>query len=217
MDIELARFNMIEQQVRPWNVLDQRVLDSLNRVSRENFVPEEYRALAFADMNIPIGDGQVMMQPKVEARMIQALDLKSTDKVLEIGTGTGYTTALLASLANDVESVEIREPFALMARNNLQQSGFENVAVVIEDASKGWSSGFKLDCIFISGSFIELPDAYPNSLPIGGRLVAVTGEDPLMSAILITRTGESSWTTNSLFETSLPALDNIEQPERFIF
>ena len=217
MDVERAKFNMVEQQIRPWNVLNQQVLETMTTVPRENFVPAQYRNLAFADINIPIGDGQVMMQPKVEAKLLQALDLQSSDTVLQIGTGTGFTTALLATLGQRVESVEIRDQFVSFSRDNLSRNCIDNVEVVHGDASHGWSSGTVYDCIFISGSVIDLPDSYRHMLAVGGRLVAIVGEDPVMNAIVIKQSEQSIWETTHLFETQLPALNNIKQPDRFVF
>jgi len=217
MDIDRAKFNMVEQQIRPWNVIDQQVLNTMSAVERDRFVPEQYRELAFADINIPIGDGQVMLQPKVEARLIQALELKKTDTVLQIGAGTGHVAALLANLCAQVDAVDIRDQFVSLATSNLQANGFENVRVFHGDASQGWESETRYDCIFISGSFIHLPQAFALSLPVGGRLTAFVGEHPLMDAIIIRRTGESVWDTSCLFETSIQPLDHIDQPDRFVF
>ncbi len=208
---------MVEQQIRPWNVIDQQVLDTMSCVERDRFVPEQYRELAFADINIPIGDGQVMLQPKVEARLIQALRLTQTDTVLQIGAGTGHVAALLANLCGQVHAVDIRDQFASLASANLQANGFENVDVFQGDASQGWESDIRYNSIFISGSFIHLPDTFAQSLAVGGRLVCFVGEHPLMDAIEIHRTSESTWNTTYLFETSIPALDNIDQPDRFVF
>ena len=217
MDIGLAKFNMVEQQIRTWNVLDPEVLDTFNAVPRENFVAKEYRHLAFADMQVPIGDGQVMMQPKVEARLLQALAPRPNELALEIGTGTGYVAALIAHTALEVHTVECRSQFVNRARNNLANNHFNNVEVIPGDAGKGWQSEIDYHMIFVSGSVIELPDSYRQLLCIGGRLVAVIGEEPVMSAVLITRVGVDRWKTESLFETVLPPLDNIEQPDRFLF
>ncbi len=217
MDIELAKFNMVEQQIRPWNVLNQQVLETMTTVPRENFVPLQHRALAFADINIPIGDRQVMLQPKVEARLLQALELQRSDSVLQIGTGTGFVAALLATLAKQVESVEIRTDFASQAQNNLSRNGIDNVNVVQGDASQGWRSEQSYDCIFVSGSVVALPDSFIHALNDGGRLVAIVGEDPVMNAVLVERVGAAKWDTAYLFETHLPPLDNIVKPDQFEF
>ena len=217
MDIGLAKFNMVEQQIRTWNVLDSDVLDTFKAVPRENFVAKEHRHLAFADMQVPIGDGQVMMQPKVEARLLQALAPRPDELALEIGTGTGYVAALLAHTALEVHTVECRSQFVTLSRSNLTNNHFNNVEVIPGDAGKGWQSEIDYHMIFVSGSVIELPDSYRQLLCIGGRLVAIIGEEPVMSAVLITRVGVDRWETESLFETLLAPLDNIEQPDRFLF
>ena len=217
MDLGRAKFNMVEQQIRPWNVLNPQVLETMTTVPRENFVPQKYRHMAFADMNIPIGDGQVMMQPKVEARLLQALEPSSNDIVLEIGTGTGHVAALLAHQGEHVMTVEIRPEFVSLAKENLFQNNTGNVEVIHGDGAVGWQSDIEFDCIFISGSVIELTDAYRELLTIGGRLVAIVGEEPVMSAILVERSGKAAWKTTYLFETHLPPLDNIPQPDRFVF
>ena len=217
MDIEQAKFNMVEQQIRPWNVLNPKVLKAVSAVPRENFVPKEHHELSFVDMNIPIGDNQVMMQPKVEARMLQALEPDSNHVVLEIGSGTGYMAALLAYCAKFVETVEIRPVFIDLASNNLAENQINNVQVVEGDGGQGWQSDHQYDCIFLSGSVIELPDSYRELLNVGGRLVAIIGEEPIMNAVLVEKTGPVTWKTTYLFETVLPALDNIVQPSRFVF
>ena len=217
MDLELAKFNMVEQQIRPWMVLDPHILETMSAVPRENFVPQEYRHLAFADMNIPIGDDQVMMQPKVEARLLQALTPEKDDVALEIGTGTGHVAALLAHCVFDVHSIECRAQFVDLAKRNLAENNVVNVEVIHGDAGQGWNSDIDYNCIFISGSVIELPQSFRELLCIGGRLVAVIGEGSIMDAVLITRTEHADWETEYLFETHLPALDNIDQPDRFVF
>ena len=217
MDLELAKFNMVEQQIRPWMVLDPHILETMSAVPREHFVPQEYRHLAFADMNIPIGDDQVMLQPKVEARLLQALTPGKDDVALEIGTGTGHVAALLAHCVFDVHSIECRAQFVDLARRNLAGNNVVNVEVIHGDAGQGWDSDIDYNCIFISGSVIELPQSFRELLCIGGRLVAVIGEGSIMDAVLITRTEHADWETEYLFETHLPALDNIDQPDRFVF
>lgn len=215
--MEVAKVNMVEQQIRPWNVLDETVLEIMQEAPREKFVPPQFKRLAYADMNIPIGDNQVMMQPKLEARMLQALAPKNHELALEIGTGTGFTAALLALLAKRVQTVELRENLATSARKNLSESQVMNVEVVQGDGAQGWETDFEPDCIWISGSLPELPDTYKEMLSVGGRLAAVIGTEPMMSAILIERLGKTSWQTFSLFETHLPALDNIPQKNTFVF
>lgn len=217
MDLELAKFNMVEQQIRPWMVLNPHILATMSAVPRESFVPQEHRHLAFADMNIPIGDNQVMMQPKVEARLLQALAPDSNDLALEIGTGTGHVAALLARCVLDVHSIECRPQFVDLAKQNLAENGVVNVEVIHDDAGQGWESEIDYHCIFVSGSVIELPQSYRELLCIGGRLVAIIGDGSIMDAVLVTRTGRADWETEYLFETHLPALDNIFQPDRFVF
>ena len=217
MDLQRARFNMVEQQIRPWNVLDRSVLDAVMAVPRENFVPEQFRHLAFADMNLPIGSGQVMMQPKVEARMLQELEPEPTDRALLIGAGTGYMTALVARLVAEVQSVELRSEFVAMAQDNLTANNVSNATVTEGDGGDGWDAEFAPDCLIIAGSMPVLSDHFKTALAIGGRLVAVVGQDPVMNAVLVVRHGESLWHTRSLFETSLPALDNVFVPSEFVF
>ena len=217
MNMEQAKYNMIEQQIRPWSVLDPRILETIEAVPRDDFVPAQYRHLAFADMNIPIGDGQAMLPPKVEARMLQALEPKPYDIVLEIGTGTGFTAALLAHRTQYVKTVEIREEFVATATENLERNEFLNVESVCGDGSQGWESDMEYDCISISGSFIELPDSYRELLAVGGRLAVILGQDPVMEAVLIERTGARAWKTTSLFETHVALLDNAWQPNPFVF
>lgn len=206
MNIEQARFNMIEQQIRPWEVLDPSVLDLLFVVKREDFAPAAYRALAFADMELPIGQGQVMLAPKVEAKLLQELAVKKTDKVLEIGTGSGYMAALLAARADHVVSVEINAELAATARENLERAGVRNVTVETGDGGQGWSQRGPYDVIVISGSLPVLPDAFLKQLRVGGRLAAIVGEAPVMEAQLITCTAEGVYNTINLFETVVPPL-----------
>lgn len=217
MNLETAKFNMVEQQIRPWNVLDETILTAVKEVPRENFVPAEYKSLAFADINIPIGYSQVMMQPKVEARMIQAISPKLNDLVLEIGTGTGFTAALLARLSRHVETIELKTEFVELAKKQLSDNKVENVDVVEGDGALGWSMDIQPDCVFIAGSLPKLPDAYRQMLAIGGRLVSIIGEEPVMSAVLVERLGKSSWQTTSLFETHIPPLDNVPRENSFDF
>lgn len=221
MDKEQARFNMIQQQIRPAEVLDQRVLDTIARMPREDFVPEAYRELAFSDTNIPLGayanKGQVMMKPIMEARILQALDIQPEDKILEIGTGSGYFTALLAALAGQVHSVEIDTVLLGQAEAKLAAHNITNVSLHPGDAARGWEQGNPYDAIAITGSLPILPEAYKQSLSIGGRLVAIVGSAPVMEAVLITRVAEDQWASEALFETDFPPLENAEQPEAFVF
>jgi len=217
MDFEQARFNMIESQVRTWDVLDQTVLDLIATVKRENFVANEYRPLAFADMRIPLGHGEVMLTPKLEARMLQELGLTPDDKVLEIGTGSGYVTALLCSLARTVVSIEIIPEFTAAARIRLEAADFGNATLDVADAAKGWEQAAPYDAILLTGSVPELPDDFRRQLTIGGRLFAVVGDEPVMTATLITRVTETDYTTAGLFETCIPPLRNVLKHERFTF
>lgn len=215
MNLDQARHNMIEQQIRPWEVLDQRVLDLLSTVPREDFVPSAYRNLAFADMNIPLGEGQVMMSPKVEARILQALNLQDHETVLEVGTGSGYVTALLANLAKRVISVDINPDMTRQAGEKLAAHGITNVTLETGDAALGWDAHAPYDAIVITGSLPLLPDNFKQTLNVGGRLLAIVGDSPAMGVLLITRVGDAEWAQETLFETDLPALINAPQPERF--
>lgn len=217
MNLEQARFNMVEQQIRPWDVLDPAVLDLLFELPREKFVPEQHRALAFADLEIPLGHGEVMLAPKLEARMLQELGIRPTDKILEVGTGSGYMTALLARLGGHVVSVEIVPELKAFAEKNLKDHHIINVTLEQGDASRGWPQHGPYDAIVLTGSVPVLPDAFQASLAPGGRLLAVVGEAPVMTARLITRVGEQSFSSVGLFETCIPALRNAQQPERFVF
>ena len=214
MNLENARFNMIEQQIRPWEVLDQRVLDLLNELPRENFVPQRYRKLAYADTTIPLGDEQVMMPPRVEARILQGLNIQADETVLEVGTGSGYVTALLASLAEHVYSVDIIAEMTRTAGEKLADHGIINVTLETGDAARGWDAHAPYDVIVITGSLPLLPNNFKQALNIGGRLLAIVGDAPAMDVVLITRVGESEWTQETLFETDLPALINAPEPER---
>lgn len=217
MNIEQARFNMIEQQIRPWDVLDPAVLDLLSVVKRENFAPAAYKNLAFADMEIPIGDGQVMLAPKIEAKMLQELAIKNTDKILEIGTGSGYMAALLAARAEHVVTVESRPEIAEMAKQNLQEAGVNNVSIEIGDGVEGWAARGPYDAIVVSGSLPSLPDALLKQLRIGGRMTIVVGQSPVMEAQLITCTAENTYNAVTLFETVIPALDGTDSKDIFAF
>ncbi len=217
MDVEKARFNMIESQIRTWDVLDQAVLDLLFTVKREEFVPPQYRSLAFADMEIPLGHGEVMLTPKLEARMLQSLALTTADKVLEVGTGSGYVTALLAGQAGHVVSVERIAEFSHAAARRLAGHDLRNVTLEVGDAASGWSPFAPYDAILLTGSVPLLPEAFKAQLALGGRLLAVIGEPPVMTATLITRLTDTAWNSAGLFETCIPPLRNIRQPERFVF
>lgn len=217
MNMEQARFNMIEQQIRTWEVLDPAVLDLLGRVPREDFVPAKYRKLAFADLAIPLGHEQVMMAPKVEGRVLQALGIQPEDSVLEVGTGSGYLTALLASLAQHVYSVDIYPEFKAPTQQKLAARGLSNVTVETGDAAPGWTQHGPYDVIVITGSFPLYPEHYQRSLRINGRMFVIVGQAPAMEALLITRMGEADWMRESLFETDIPALINAPLPQPFVF
>jgi len=221
MNIEQARFNMIEQQIRPWEVLDPTVLDLLSVVKREAFVPAVHKDLAFADVEIPLGskgiNGQTMLAPRIEARILQELAIKAKDKVLEIGTGSGYMAALLAARAEFVYTVEIDPELLDLARRNLQQAGIANVSVDLGDAAQGWPLYAPYDVIVVSASTPVLPESMLKQLKIGGRLVAVVGETPAMQMQLVTRTEENAYTTINVFETVVAPLVNATQREKFVF
>jgi protein-L-isoaspartate(D-aspartate) O-methyltransferase len=217
MDVERARINMIESQIRTWGVLDQAVLDLLLEIKREEFVPPQYRALAFADMELPLGHGEVMLAPKLEARLAQELALTKADKVLEVGTGSGYEAALLAGLAGQVVTVERIQEFSHEAARRLAGHDIRNVTLEIGDAANGWPRRAPYDAILLTGSVPVLPDAFKNQLAPGGRLLAVIGEEPVMTATLITRISDAAFSSTGLFETCIAPLRNVEQPERFVF
>lgn len=216
MDMEQARFNMIEQQIRPWEVLDPEVLGLLAAVKREVFVPEALTLLAFADLELPIGHGQTMLPPKIEARILQEVGVRNTDIVLEVGTGSGHMAALLASKAEYVHSVEIDPVLAEIARRNLRHAGVVNVSVETGDASQGWSGPSPYDVIVISGSLPELPDVFLQQLKLGGRLAAFIGEAPVMEAQLIIRTADKAFNTINLFETVVAPLTT-RKCQSFVF
>ena len=219
MNLEQARANMVEQQIRPWEVLDQDVLDLLYAVPREEFVPREYRNLAFTDMEIPLGKapGERMWAPKVEAKVLQELALKRTDRVLEIGTGSGYLTALLAHRAAQVISVEINPQIADFGRANIERHGVDNVTVEVADAARGFSTGAPYDVVVLTGSVPLLPRAFLDCLIPGGRTFAVVGEAPVMTAKLVSCATPGSFRTVELFETVVAPLVNCERPSHFRF
>jgi protein-L-isoaspartate(D-aspartate) O-methyltransferase len=216
MDIEQARFNMVEQQIRTWDVLDQNVLDLLFTLRREEFVPAACRALAFADLEIPLGDGETMWTPKMEARVLQELELAGTESVLEIGTGSGYLTALLASRAGDVTSVEINPRLAAEARPRLARAGLRRIELVVGDGAQGYGSE-RYDAIVLTGSTPLVPESLVQQLNPGGRLFAVVGDAPAMTARILRRTESGAVATTDLFETVIAPLKNAAQPPRFRF
>jgi protein-L-isoaspartate(D-aspartate) O-methyltransferase len=215
MDYEQARYNMIEQQVRPWDVLDQRVLDVMTTLPREAFVQEKYCSLAFADISIPLGHDQVMMAPKLEGRVLQALAIQPEDTVLEIGTGSGYLTACLAKLGKHVTSWEIFPDLSETAQVSLAEQDIDNVTLEIGDATSGIADDARYDVIAVTGSVPVLQQQFQANLKAGGRLFVITGKPPIMEAVLITRLDADSWAQESLFETSLPPLVNATEPRRF--
>ena len=219
MDLNQARFNMIEQQIRPWEVLDPQVLELLSVVHREDFVPLAHKALAFVDMEIPLGaaPNQVMLAPRVQARLLQDLVVKKTDKVLEIGTGSGFMAALLAHQAAHVLSLEIDATIATQAQSNLQKVGVTNVAVRHADGSQGAAADGPFDVILLSGSVAEVPAALLQQLTVGGRLAAIVGDEPMMRTTLISRTSENSWTTTEPWDCNAPRLSGFAEHSRFQF
>ena len=221
-DFEKARYNMVEQQVRTWDVLDQSVLDLLFVVKREDFVPPAYRALAFADMEVPLtidgwASGESMWAPKVEARFLQELAIRRHDRVLEIGTGSGYMAALLAHKADDVISVEIEARLKAFAEANLRRAGIHNVRLQLDDASRGFAPSAPYDVIVVTGSLPVMPPELTDQLKVGGRLAAIVGDDPAMVAQITTRVTADGYDTVKLFETSAKPLRNALRPSSFRF
>jgi len=217
MNFEQARFNMVEQQIRPWEVLDSRILSLLESIHREDFVPVRYRKLAFADLAVPLACSQVMMRPKIEGRMLQALELDADETVLEIGTGSGFVTACLAALAKHVISVEIHQELHEEAAVKLKDKGADNVELFVGDVMSGWQPEQAHDVVVVTGSVQTVPEAFLGWVNPGGRLFVVTGESPAMEARLLKRLDATEWTAESLFETDLPRLVNAEQPPEFEF
>lgn len=217
MNVEQARFNMIEQQIRPWDVLDAEVLRLLSVVKREDFVPLAHKALAFADMEIPLGHGQCMLAPRLEARMMQDAAVLPREKVLEIGAGSGYMAALLAHQAQRVVSLEINPALAEMARTNLQKAGITNADVRVFDGAAGAPGEAPFDVIVLSGSVAEVPQNLLAQLKIGGRLVGIVGVDPMMRATVVTRHSETSYTTTQPWDTVAPRLQGFPEPSSFRF
>lgn len=219
MNLEQARLNMIEQQIRTWDVLDLDVLRTLVAVRREAFVPAAYQTLAFVDTEIPLPQGENMLSPKLEARLLQEAAVQAHESVLEIGAGSGYMAALLAHHAKQVITVEIDPELKALAEKNLAGYGIGNVSVLLGDGARGWSSSGsqQFDVIMISGSLPVMPDAYLHQLRTGGRILAVIGEAPVMSACMITRVSGDAWDTVKLFETSIKPLRNAEKPSAFRF
>jgi protein-L-isoaspartate(D-aspartate) O-methyltransferase len=217
MNLEQARYNMVEQQVRPWEVLDQEVLDLLLTIRREDFVPPASIKLAYAETSIPLGHGAAMLTPALEAKFLQALQLRKSDKVLEIGTGSGYMAALLGARSDHVYSVEIEPALAARARESLKHECADNVTVIEGDGAEGWPAQAPYDAIVLSGSVAQIPEALLAQLKIGGRLMAVVGDAPLMQARLVTCVAEGQFQSVNLFETSIPRLRNVPERGKFTF
>jgi protein-L-isoaspartate(D-aspartate) O-methyltransferase len=221
MNLEQARSNMVEQQIRPWEVLDQDVLDLLYAVPREEFVPRAWRNLAFSDMEIPLKeqarDGEKMWAPKIEARVLQALAPKRTERVLEVGTGSGYLAALLAHRSAHVYSVEIEPALAAFGKANIARHGVDNVTLETGDGARGYDRWAPYDIVVLTGSVPVLPPSVLESLAPGGRVFAVVGDAPVMTAKIVTRTAPGAFRTAELFETLLAPLVNCAQPSRFSF
>ena len=217
MNLEQARFNMIEQQIRPWNVLDPAVLELLAVVRREDFVPPAYRALAFVDTEVPLPEGQCMLAPKVEARILQELNLQRHERVLEIGTGSGFMAALLAHRARSVVSLEILPSLAAMAGHNLQRAGITHAKVRVADGARGLPDEAPFDAIVLSGSTHSVPQALLQQLAPNGRLVAIVGDEPVMRAVRVQRLADSRFETQDLFDTVAPRLRGFDEPSRFHF
>jgi protein-L-isoaspartate(D-aspartate) O-methyltransferase len=214
---EQARFNMVEQQIRPWQVLDAQVLTVLSNVQRELFVPQAYQAMAYTDTDIPLGHGESMAPPRVAARLMHDLHLTGTEKVLEIGTGSGYMAALLAGRAQRVVSLEINPELASNARHNLQRAGITNVDVRVADGSTGASGDAPFDAIVLGGSVAEVPQVLLQQLAVGGRLLAIVGTDHVMAATLFTRTADAAWSSKALWDHTAPRLQGFTEPTRFKF
>ena len=212
-----ARFNMVEQQIRPWQVLDAQVLTVLSQVQRELFVPQAFQALAYADTEIPLGHGEMMLPPRVDARLMHDLHLTGTEKVLHIGTGSGYLAALLAGRAQRVVSLEMNPELAHNARSNLQRAGIHHVDVRIADVSQGAADDAPFDAIVLGGSVAEVPNRLLEQLKVGGHLIAIVGQDPAMVATLFTRTADSAWSSKALWDHSAPRLQGFTEPSRFKF
>ena len=217
MNFEQARFNMVEQQIRPWEVLDQDVLNLLMTVKREEFVPAAYRELAFTEVEIPIGCGQVMLKPVIEGKVLQALRLGKADSVLEVGTGSGYFAALLAARTEWVRTIELEPELVKLASANLARNGVENVVVVQGDGIAGWAERAPYDVIVVSGGLPFVPQALLEQLKVGGRLFAFVGEAPVMKARLVTCEAEGRFRTEDIFETVVPMLKDAPQRDGFSF
>jgi protein-L-isoaspartate(D-aspartate) O-methyltransferase len=217
MNIEQARFNMVEQQIRPWNVLDTSVLELLSVVKREAFVPAAFQALAFADIEIPLGHGQCMLAPRLEARMLQDLAIQPQETVLEIGAGSGYMAALMAQRAHRVVSLELVPELASMARTNLRNAGIQNAEVRQGDGAAASPAEGQYDVIVLSGSVTEVPQSLLDLLKVGGRLAGIVGDEPVMRATFVTRVSATEFTTRKPWDCNAPRLQNFPEPSRFQF
>lgn len=217
MNFEKARFNMVEQQVRPWDVLDPEVLDQLSAIPRENFVPTQYRKLAYSDTTIPLNDHEVALLPREVGRILQAVAPESSDLVLEVGTGSGYLTALLAKMAAHVVSIEIDATLLATAKSNLTELDINNVTLKQGNGANGWTQEGPFDVIVITGALPVLADEFKQSLQVGGRMFAYVGTAPMIEARLITRVAEQQWLTTTLFETVVPQLQGVEVGQAFEF
>lgn len=215
MDMDKARFNMVEQQIRPWDVLDPKILDLFMSIPRHNFVTEQQQILAYSDIELPLNSEQSMLSPKVEARLLQAVDVDENEIALEIGTGSGFMTAILASSAKSVTTVEISAEIQQQAKLNLKD--FNNINFELGDGAVDWDDGKQYDVIVLGGATAEQPNAYKNKLTLGGRLVATIGKSPAMTSTLFTRVSPTEWETETLFETVIPNLVNAEAKTNFSF
>ena len=216
-EMDQARFNMVEQQIRTWSVLDMKVLNLMQNTPRESFVPAKYKDLAYSDIALPLAHGQKMMHPKIEARMVQALTLASIDNILVIGAATGYVIALMAQLVHHVTAVEINPDLMKSAAANLKLQNFQNITLEEGDAVDGWPDHAPYQAIAVTGSVTKVSESLKQNLAVGGRMFVVIGQPSIMEAVLITRTSDTDWEQKSLFETSLPALENSEPPASFDF
>ncbi|MDE2400158.1 MAG: protein-L-isoaspartate O-methyltransferase [Burkholderiales bacterium] len=217
MNVEQARFNMIEQQIRPWDVLDTSVLSLLSIVHREDFLPPEHRSLAFMDLEVPLSGGKALLAPKLEARLVQDLNLSKSDTVLQIGATTGYVTALLAHKAQRVIALEAQAELANAARTNLRKASINNAEVIHADGAQGFASQAPFDAILLTGSVVSVPQNLLDQLKEGGRLLAIVGDEPIMSATLFTREANGQFSREALFDTSAARLDGFARPARFQF
>ncbi len=217
MNFDQARFNMVEQQIRPWDVLEKRILELFETIHREDFVPVRYRKMAFADLEVPMDNGQSMMKPVVEGRLLQSLELKADETVLEIGSGSGFITACLAQMAKHVVSVDIFAQFSLEAAGKLKEKNITNVEFETGDVMSGWQPEQAHDVVVVTGSVPDVPESFLGWVNPGGRMFVICGESPAMEAKLLTRLNATQWREESLFETDLPALVNAGKTPQFEF